>query len=118
MNKRKRKLKGGVYNFLFAVGGAVIGETVALLSKNVKALSWLSHSVPLGITKPLEIDIIIAKFQLGFYLTISPSLVIFMALALAIGNLFLHQSQSSALPRVSIGADRMIKNDIENSEDE
>ena len=88
-DKNKRRLKGWVYNTLFVIAGAVIGEIIAVLAKNVKVLSWLSHNVPIGITEPVRIDLIVAQLDFGFYFKLCPALVICIVLALALGNFFL-----------------------------
>lgn len=85
--KRRIKLKTWVYNFLFAIAGMVIGEVIAALTQNIPFLSWLSYKVDLGITTPLDINLIIARFQIGFYFVFNPALVIFIIVALAVGNI-------------------------------
>ncbi len=93
--KKVKKLKKGAMNVIFAVAGAIIGEVVAFISKNVSFLSWLGYKVNLGITSPIEINLIIVKFNLGFYFVFCPALVIFIILALAFGNImFIRQSQN------------------------
>ena len=87
--KRKIKLKTWVYNALFAIAGMVIGEVIAALTKNVPFLSWLSYKVNLGITSPLDINLIIARFQIGFYIVLNPALIIFVIVALAVGNIII-----------------------------
>ena len=45
--------------------------------------------VDLGIVEPFDINIIIAHFKFAFYFVFNPALVIFIVLALVIGNLVL-----------------------------
>ena len=87
--KRKVRLKTWVYNALFVIAGMVIGETFAALTKNVPFLSWLSYKVNLGITTPLDLNLIIAHLQIGFYIVFNPALIIFVIVALVVGNLIL-----------------------------
>jgi len=106
--KKKRRLKGWVYNTLFVIAGAVMGEVIALLAKNVKGLSWLSYNVPIGITEPLEIDLIAVQLRFGFYFELCPALVMCIVLALALGNLFL---SGKSTPKKAV-------NNRENTEEE
>jgi len=85
--KKKRRLKTWVMNLLFAIIGGVIGETVAAITSSVSFLKWLSYKVNLGIVEPLDINIIIAHFKFAFYFVFNPALVLFIILALVIGNL-------------------------------
>ena len=115
--KKKKRLKKWVYNLLFIIGGLVIGEVVAMLTKNISFLSWLSYEVPFGITSPIDVNLIIFRFQFGFYFVFCPALVFFIALALVIGNLMLSEtsgnnsaksasngSASSNIAKVTIGS--------------
>lgn len=87
--RKKRKLRRGALNLLFAVCGGVLGEVFAALTKNVTFLSWLGYKVNIGITSPIEINLIIAKFTVGFYFVFCPALILFIILGLAVGNAFL-----------------------------
>lgn len=85
--KKKRKLKFWVLNLLFAIAGGVIGEMIAAITKNVSFLSWLSFRAELGVVEPLDINLIICHLKLGFYFVFNPALIIFIILALVIGNM-------------------------------
>lgn len=85
--RKKRKLKKWAMYGIFAVAGAIVGEVLAFLFRNVSFLSWLGYKVNLGITKPIEINLIIMKFDIGFYFVFCPALIIFIILGIAIGNI-------------------------------
>lgn len=85
--KRKVRLKRWVYNALFVIAGIVFGEVTAALTQNIPFLSWLSYKVNLGITNPCDVNLVLVRFQIGFCIVLNPALVIFVILALAVGNL-------------------------------
>lgn len=112
-----KKLKPWVYNALFIICGGVIGQTVAALCNNVRALSWLAYKVNIGFTEPFVINLILAKITVGFYFVFCPALIIFTVLALAVGNMYLHMPKKPVKKKIFDLASQDTEAEIEDTDD-
>lgn len=72
MAQRSRSLKNGWYLvallLIFGLAGAAIGE---LITSNVSELSFISKSVVVGMTEPLELDLHFIKLTFGISFNVS-----------------------------------------------
>lgn len=93
--KKKRKLKPVVFDSLFCIGGLAIGEVVAILVKDIAALKWLSFEILYGIQKPVEFDLLLFRFVLGFTLRLTPALLLFGLLGILLSRLMQASSEDA-----------------------
>lgn len=102
MKKKKLRLKPHAIDIVCLVGGLVIGDVIAALTKNVGFLKWLSHDVVFGFEEPLPLTFVIFKFAFGFSIHLNPAVVLFALLGLFAGRYLrtsgLQKKQTSMRP--------------------
>lgn len=69
---------------LFILGGIVVGGLLGNLASNVDFLSWLSYGEQFGLTTPIELDLSVIKFTIGFMFKINIASIIGIVLAIFI----------------------------------
>ena len=68
----------------FILGGIVVGGLLGNLASNVDFLSWLSYGEQFGLTTPIELDLSVIKFTIGFMFKINIASIIGIVLAIFI----------------------------------
>jgi len=86
--KRSRSYYLRIFNGILIIIGIVFGELVASLTSGVSFLKWLSFGLSFGITDPFTVDLAVFSFTFGFFIKVKIADVIFAALSLLIGRVF------------------------------
>ena len=74
-------------NLFLVLAGTVIGSMVARVCEGVKYLSWLSYGLRFGTSNPvnIELGVVNCTFGINFYLSVAT--ILFIIIALIVGNL-------------------------------
>jgi hypothetical protein len=86
--KAKKHLKSSYLIGFTTLLGLVLGEVFAACTKAIPALAWLSYRVNLGLTTPVVLDLALFKLTIGFYLILTPGVLIFTGLGVLAGFLW------------------------------
>ena len=81
-------MKKGFWLHLFLVCvGVVTGTLAASMCKNIPFLSWLAYGMKFGMATPATIDLQVISVTFGVTLNLSIAVILFIALAVVLGNL-------------------------------
>ncbi len=83
-----KDLKRTIAFLFFLLAGIVLGTVAARLCEGVSFLSWLAYSMSVGLdtASPLVLDLIVFKLAFGFSLTVNPTQIVCMTIALIVYN--------------------------------
>lgn len=79
--------KGFWLNLFLLCVGVVTGTLAASMCKNVPFLSWLAYGMSFGMAKPATVDLQVITVTFGITLNLSIAVILFIALAVLLGNL-------------------------------
>ena len=73
------------YIVFLVCAGIIVGSLVAVLTKSVGFLSWLSYGLNFGLTEPFVLDLSVMKLTFGMTVNLNISVILFLSLFLAVG---------------------------------
>ena len=79
--------KGFWLNLFLVCVGVVTGTLAASMCKNIPFLSWLAYGMKFGMATPATIDLQVISVTFGVTLNLSIAVILFIALAVVLGNL-------------------------------
>jgi len=79
--------KGFWLNLFLVCVGVVVGTLAANMCADVPLLSWLAYGMEFGMAAPATVNLQVITFTFGITLNLSIAVILFIALAVLLGNL-------------------------------
>ena len=74
-------------NLFLVCVGVVVGTLAARMCADIPLLSWLSYGMEFGMASPVTVDLHVVTFTLGIAMNLNISVILFIVLAVLLGNL-------------------------------
>ena len=79
--------KGFFLNLFLICIGVVLGTLTAEMCRTIPPLSWLAYGMEFGMAAPATLDLRVITLTFGFTLNLSIAVILFILLAVLLGNL-------------------------------